>query len=400
MKLFNNTILSEKIRESLSSVLPVTSIVLLLLVTVFPVPAAMFLAFILGAVLMIIGMGLFTLGAESSMSPIGAYMGSAMTKTKNLVLIIFTSLFLGILITVSEPDLQVLANQISSIPNPLLVFSVGLGVGIFLVVSMLRILFKIKLKYLLIFFYAVIFILAAFIPSNFLPLAFDSGGVTTGPMTVPFILALGLGVAAIRSDDSANNDSFGLVALCSIGPILAVMILALIFPGDAEAYTDYSMPIVDTSRDLVGLFVKTLPHYFWEMAIALLPIALFFLVFRLIFGGLERNALYKILIGLIYTYLGLVLFLTGVNVGFMPVGNYLGAAIASSKLKLIIIPLGMLIGYFIVSAEPAVQVLKKQVEETTSGAIPGKLLGASLSIGVAVSIGIAMLRVLTGISIM
>ena len=399
MRLFNNTILSEKIRESLSSVLPVTSIVLLLLVTVFPVPAAMFLAFILGAVLMIIGMGLFTLGAESSMSPIGEYMGSAMTKTKNLLLIIFTSLFLGILVTVSEPDLQVLADQISSIPNLLLVFSVGLGVGIYLVVSMLRILFKIKLKYLLIFFYAVIFILAAFIPSNFLPLAFDSGGVTTGPMTVPFILALGLGVAAIRSDDSANNDSFGLVALCSIGPILAVMILALIFPGDAEAYTDYSMPIVDTSRDLVGLFVKTLPHYFKEMAIALLPIALFFFVFRLIFGGLERNALYKILIGLVYTYLGLVLFLTGVNVGFMPVGNYLGAAIASSKLKLIIIPLGMLIGYFIVSAEPAVQVLKKQVEETTSGAIPGKLLASSLSIGVAVSVGIAMIRVVTGISI-
>jgi hypothetical protein len=219
-------------------------------------------------------------------------------------------------------------------------------------------------------------------------------------MTVPFILALGLGVAAIRSDDSANNDSFGLVALCSIGPILAVMILSLIFPGTAEAYTDYSMPIVDTSRDLVGLFVKTLPHYFKEMAIALLPIALFFLVFRLIFGGLEKNSIYKILIGLVYTYLGLVLFLTGVNVGFMPVGNYLGGAIASSEYKLIIIPLGMLIGYFIVSAEPAVQVIKRQVEETTSGAIPGKLLSASLSIGVAVSVGIAMVRIVTGISIM
>lgn len=400
MKIFNNTILSEKIRESLSSVLPVTAIVLLLLVTVFPVPSAMFLAFILGAVLMIIGMGLFTLGAESSMSPIGEYMGSAMTKTKNLVLVIFTSLFLGILITVSEPDLQVLANQISSIPNLVLVISVGVGVGLFLVVSMLRILFKIKLKYLLIFFYGVIFILAAFIPSNFLPLAFDSGGVTTGPMTVPFILALGLGVAAIRSDDSANDDSFGLVALCSIGPILAVMILSLIFPGNAEAYTDYSMPIVDTSRDLVALFVKTLPHYFKEMAIALAPIAVFFLVFRLIFGGLEKNNIYKILIGLVYTYLGLVLFLTGVNVGFMPVGNYLGRAIASSSYKLVIIPLGMLIGYFIVSAEPAVQVLKKQVEETTSGAIPGKLLSVSLSIGVAVSVGIAMIRVVTGVSIM
>ncbi len=400
MKFFNNTILSEKIKESLSSVLPVTAIVLLLLVTFFPVPPAMLLVFILGAVMMIIGMGLFTLGAESSMSPIGEYMGAGMTKSRNLFMVIFTSLFLGILITVSEPDLQVLANQISSIPNLVLVFFVGLGVGLFLVVSMLRILFKIKLKYLLLFFYGVIFILAAFIPENFLPLAFDSGGVTTGPMTVPFILALGLGVAAIRSDDSANNDSFGLVALCSVGPILAVMILSLIFPGNAEAYNDYSMPVLADSRDLVVHFVRTLPHYFKEMAIALAPIAVFFLVFRLIFGGMEKNNLFKILIGLVYTYLGLVLFLTGVNVGFMPVGNYLGGAIASSPYKIIIIPLGMLIGYFIVSAEPAVQVLKKQVEETTSGAIPGKLLSASLSIGVAVSVGIAMVRVLTGISIL
>jgi hypothetical protein len=219
-------------------------------------------------------------------------------------------------------------------------------------------------------------------------------------MTVPFILALGLGVAAIRSDSSANEDSFGLVALSSIGPILAVMILSLIFPGNAEAYTDYSMPIIETSRDLFAIYVKTLPHYFKEMAIALAPIAVFFLVFRLIFGGLARNGLYRILIGLVYTYFGLVLFLTGVNVGFMPVGNFLGSAIASSPYKLIIVPLGMLIGYFIVSAEPAVQVLKKQVEETTSGAIPGKLLSASLSIGVAVSVGISMVRVLTGISIL
>ncbi len=400
MKLFNNTILAEKIKESLSSVLPVTAIVLLLLATVFPVPASMLLSFIFGAVLMIIGMGLFTLGAESSMSPIGEYMGSAITKSKNIVLVIFTSLFLGVLITVSEPDLQVLAEQVSSIPNLILVFSVGLGVGIFLMVSMLRILFKIKLKYLLLFFYGIVFILAAFIPSSFLPLAFDSGGVTTGPMTVPFILALGLGVAAIRSDDSANEDSFGLVALCSIGPILAVMILSLIFPGNAEAGAITEMPIIDTSRDLFAVYVKTIPHYLWEMFIALAPIAAFFLIFRAIFGGLERNSLYKILIGLVYTYLGLVLFLVGVNVGFMPVGSFLGGAIASSPYRLIIIPLGMVIGYFIVSAEPAVQVLKKQVEDTTSGAIPGRLLSASLSIGVAVSVGISMVRVLTGISIL
>lgn len=400
MKLLNKTILSEKIKEALTSVLPVTLIVLFLLTTVIPVSSAMLLAFLIGAVLIIIGMGLFTLGAESSMTPMGEYMGSAMTKSRNLPLIIFVSFFVGVLITVSEPDLQVLANQISSIPNFLLILSVGVGVGLFLVVSMLRILLGIKLKYLLLFFYMAIFILAAFVPGNFLALAFDSGGVTTGPMTVPFIMALGVGVAAIRSDNSADNDSFGLVALCSIGPIIAVMILSLVFGVDAEAKVDYSMPIIDTSRDIAAMFLRSIPHYLKEVAVAIAPLAAFFFLFQLIFGKVKKHTLIKILIGLVYTYAGLVLFLTGVNVGFMSVGNYIGHAIAGSSFRYIIIPLGMVIGYFIVSAEPAVHVLTKQVEETTSGTIPGKLLGTSLSIGVAVSVGLAMTRVLTGISIM
>ena len=365
MKFLNKTILSEKIKESLSSVLPVTLIVLFLLATFIPVPSSMFLAFLIGAIMIIVGMGLFTLGAETSMTPMGEYMGSAMTKSKSLFTVIFVSFFVGVLVTVSEPDLQVLANQISSIPNLILILSVGVGVGLFLVVAMLRILFGVKLKYLLIVFYAILFILAAWVPENFLALAFDSGGVTTGPMTVPFIMALGVGVSAIRSDNSADSDSFGLVALCSIGPIIAVMILSLVFGVNAEANVNYSMPALDSSRDIIGMFVTGIPHYFKEVAIAIAPLAVFFLVFQLIFGGIKKNSLIKILVGLLYTYVGLVLFLTGVNVGFMSVGNYIGQAIASSPFRFVIIPLGMVIGYFIVTAEPAVHVLTKQVEETT-----------------------------------
>ncbi len=400
MKFLNKTILSEKIKESLSSVLPVTLIVLFLLATFIPVPSSMFLAFLVGAIMIIVGMGLFTLGAESSMSPMGEYMGSAMTKSRSLITVILVSFFVGVLITVSEPDLQVLANQISSIPNLILILSVGVGVGLFLVVAMLRILFGIKLKYLLIIFYAILFVLAIWVPENFLALAFDSGGVTTGPMTVPFIMALGVGVAAIRSDNSADSDSFGLVALCSVGPIIAVMILSLVFGVNAEANVNYSMPALDSSRDIIGLFLYSIPHYLKEVAIAILPLAAFFLIFQLIFGKMKKNSLIKILVGLLYTYVGLVLFLTGVNVGFMSVGNYIGHAIAASPYRFVIIPLGMIIGYFIVTAEPAVHVLTKQVEETTSGTIPGKLLRTTLSIGVAVSVGLAMIRVLTGISIM
>ena len=398
-KIFGNTILGPKISESLSSVLPVTGIVLLLMSTVVPVTAEMLLAFLLGAVMLIVGMGLFTLGAETAMTPMGQYVGSKITKSKSLLIIIFVALFVGTMITVSEPDLQVLANQISSIPSAVLIWSVAIGVGLLLVVAMLRIVFKMKLKYLLIGFYLAVFVVAAFVPDNFLAVAFDSGGVTTGPMTVPFIMALGVGVASIRSDDG-GSDSFGLVALCSVGPILAVMLLGIFYNVDASAQTEYMFNISNSSRDIMAAFIKQLPHYAYEVALATGPIVIFFLIFRLLSGGRGSKGLGTILVGVGYTYIGLILFLTGVNVGFMPVGNYLGKALASSDVKWVIIPLGMIMGYFIVAAEPAVHVLTKQVEDETSGTVPRKALSLSLSIGVAVSVGISMLRVLTGISLL
>ncbi len=404
MKFSQKTILVEKIKESLASVLPVTGIVLLLLVTIAPVDASVLLSFSVGAVMLIFGMGLFTLGAEMSMMPIGEYVGSKMTRSKKIWLIVLISFFVGVMITISEPDLWVLAGQVGKSIQPwLLILSVGLGVGIMLVVAMLRIVFKVKLKYLLLVFYAIVFILAFFIPKSFLPISFDSGGVTTGPMTVPFIMALGVGVSSIRADKDAENDSFGLVALCSIGPIIAVMILGLI-KGNVEVTleSDQISAGIANSKDIFFDFFKMIPEEAKNVLIAVGPIVVFFLLFRLLSGGKGSKGLGKIMVGVLYTFVGLTLFLTGVNVGFMPLGRELGKIIASNEvvwLKWIIVPVGMIIGYFIVSAEPAVHVLRKQVEEETSGAIPGKVLGLTLSIGVAVSIGIAMLRVLTGLPI-
>lgn len=397
--IFSNTILGPKISESLSSVLPVTGIVLLLLATVVPVTAEMLLVFLIGAILLIVGMGLFTLGAETAMTPMGQYVGARITKSRSLTVIIFVALFVGTMITVSEPDLQVLANQISSIPSSVLIWSVAIGVGLLLVVAMLRIIFRIKLKYLLIALYAIVFLVVLFVPDNFIAVAFDSGGVTTGPMTVPFIMALGVGVASIRSDDE-GSDSFGLVALCSVGPILAVMLLGIFYNVDATAQTEYTLDIANNSRAILLAFLTQIPHYAKEVAMAVGPIVIFFLVFRLISGGRGEDGLGKILVGVAYTYVGLVLFLTGVGVGFMPIGNFLGHALASSEFGWVIVPLGMIMGYFIVAAEPAVHVLTKQVEDQTSGTVPGKALSLSLSIGVAVSVGISMLRVLTGISLL
>ena len=316
----------------------------------------------IGAVFVIIGMLFFSMGAEMSMSPMGERVGGSMLKTKKLWVILLLGFFLGVIITISEPDLQVLAAQVPSVPNMVLILSVAAGVGAFLVVALLRILFGIALAPLLVVFYGVIFVIAWFVPDNFLAVAFDSGGVTTGPMTVPFIMALGVGISAIRNDKHAENDSFGLVALCSIGPVLAVLLK--------------------------------------EIAGSLLPIVFFFGIFQFVSIQLHKKTLIKICVGLLYTYVGLVLFLTGANVGFIPAGNYLGTVMASLPCPWILVPVGMVIGYFIVKAEPAVYVLMKQVEELTDGEISGKAMQISLSVGVAASVGLSMLRVLTGIPIM
>ena len=289
---------------------------------------------------------------------------------------------LGFIITISEPDLQVLAEQVPSVPNIVLILAVDVGVGIFLVVAFCRILFSISLPTMLVVFYAVVFLLAFFTPKSFLAVAFDSGGVTTGPMTVPFLMALGIGISSIRNDKHAADDSFGLVALCSIGPILAVLILGIIYKSDGGYYALGTITEVEDSIELGRIFLEA------------------FGIFQVFLLKLSKKNLIKILVGLIYTYLGLVLFLTGVNVGFMPAGNYLGQIIASLPYRWIIIPIGMVIGYFIVMAEPAVHVLTKQVEEVTDGVISGSLIRTGLSISVAVSVGLAMFRVLTGSSIL
>ena len=391
--------LNEKLQESLAAVLPILAIVLILSFTIAPLPTSVLMAFLFGAVLLVVGMMFFSLGAELAMSPMGERVGACITKTRRVGIMLTLGFLLGFLITISEPDLQVLANQVQAVPNMVLIVTVAVGVGLFLCFAMLRMLLSVPLNTMLVGFYIVVFVLAMFVPKDFLAVAFDSGGVTTGPMTVPFIMAMGVGVSAIRSDKHSANDSFGLVALCSIGPILAVLILSLIFRPDGGSYTAVVIPEIGDSAALWQLFFVAFPTYFKEIAVSLLPIAAFFAVFDLVSLHLERKQLIRIGVGLAYTYLGLVIFLTGVNVGFMPAGNYLGSVIAGLSCNWIIIPIGMLIGYFIVMAEPAVYVLMRQVEELTDGAIPGSAMKHSLSIGVAVSVGLAMIRVLTGISI-
>lgn len=395
-----HNMLREKMREAVASVLPIAIIVAALCLFLVPVNNGLLLSFVIGTVMIIVGMGMFTIGSELSMTQIGNHIGAKMTKSRKLWLIILLSFLLGIAITVAEPDLQVLATNAPSIDKTALIVTVSVGVGIFLVVSMLRILFGIPLKWLLIGFYALVFLLAALSEADFLSVAFDSGGVTTGPMTVPFIMALGVGVASMRSDEKAKSDSFGLVALCSIGPILAVLLLGFIYNTDATTGSTMLVSSYESSRELGWGYLQALPTYLAEVALALLPIFAFFLIFQVVSLHLEKRPLRKIIVGLGYTYVGLVLFLTGVNVGFSSLGYVLGGSLVESNLKWLLVPLSMLMGWFIIKAEPAVHVLNKQVSELSAGAISEKTMGTTLSIAIAAAMGLAMVRLLTGISIL
>ena len=341
---FNRSKFKEKLFETLKAVFPILAIVLLLCFSIAPIPPSILMTFLIGAVLLTVGMLLFNVGVEMSMTPMGERVGTIMTRSKKLPVIIVISFIMGFIITISEPDLQVLAQQVPSIPNMVLILAVATGVGAFLIIALLRMLFSIALRHLLVIFYLAIFVLALFVPGDFLAIAFDSGGVTTGPMTVPFIMAFGIGIAAIRSDKHAADDSFGLVALCSIGPILSVLILGMIYnPGQSEQVSE-AIPVIDNTVELWRLFAVEFPTYIKEMAISLFPIVAFFGVFQLISRDINKRMLIKIGIGLVYTYAGLVLFLTGVNVGFMPAGNYLGQTIAGLSYPWIIVPIGMIMG--------------------------------------------------------
>ena len=393
-------VLQEKWSESISSVVPIVLLVSALCFLHVPMPSDALAVFFLGAALVILGMGLFNLGAEMAMTPIGEAVGAGLTKTRKLWLVLLGGFLVGLLVTIAEPDLTVLATQVDDVPNLVLIVAVALGVGIFLMLALMRILLGISLKLLLAVSYACVFLLSAFVPKSFLAVAFDSGGVTTGPMTVPFILALGAGVASMRADKGAENDSFGLVALSSVGPILSVMILSIIFQADPGEGSSIVLTKAETSLDLFGSFWHALPHYMREVGLALLPVIAFFLVFQFTMLHIKGEKLSRILWGLLYTYLGLTLFLTGANVGFLPVGHFLGHSLAGGHHPWVLIPIGMIMGWFVVSAEPAVAVLNQQVYEMTAGAVPKKALSLSLSVGVSISVGLALFRVLTGTPIL
>lgn len=393
--------LLEKIKESVFSVLPVFGVVLLLHLTgICRLDTWTFVMFIIGSVMLTIGLSLFSLGADLSLLKIGEHVGNYLASKRKVWLLLFIGFLIGVIITVAEPDLLVLADQFS-MPSIVLIVVVGVGVGLFLAFSLLRIILQIDLSKTLTIFYVFTFLIAVIISQTkpgFLAVAFDSGGVTTGPMTVPFILALGLGVAHARGGRNADDDSFGLVALCSIGPILAVLILG--FFGNASGGKIENEEVVTNLFQMFEFAGGEILEKFGEIVFAMSGVTIFIVIFEFLVLKVKFKKFLKLFIGLVYVFIGLTIFLSGASIGFMKVGSEIGKHFASGDMKMWLIPIGMVIGLLVVMAEPSVHVLNKQVEEITAGAISRKMMLFALAIGVSISVGLSFARIIFEINML
>lgn len=388
--------LDEKAKEAVLSIVPV--MVIMIMIGLFlGFNGLTMLSILVSTVLLIAGVTLFTFGADLSMMEIGKTISSGLLKTKKVWLILLVSLVVGIVITVAEPDLKVLAGQMTAIDSKVLILSVGLGVGIFLSIAAARIIYQISLKKIISICYMVL-VLMIFISNNeMIPLAFDSGGVTTGPMSVPFILAMGIGFSSSIINKKSKDDSFGLIALCSIGPILTVLILGLLLRSDLS-YTYNISEEVTSISSLVSNYVYEVGPIFKDVLISLLPILGVFIIFCLITRGVTKKQIMKVMVGLPITFIGLVMFFIGVNVGYLPVAYLIGINMYS-KAKMLLVPLGLVIGFVIVKAEPAVAVLTEQIEKLTEGSIKKSIMNNTIAIGVALAVSISIFRVISGFSI-
>ncbi len=393
--------LLEKLKETSISVIPIILLVLVFYPTVAPIGMDLLMQFIVGGFLIIIGLSIFLLGTDVGILPMGHSIGAALVHRRNVPLILATGFFIGFFITIAEPDVRVLASQIAwvapSISQPLLLVTIALGVGFFVSVGLGRMLLRIPYYFLLVGFYLVVFALAYFSAPRYLSIAFDAGGATTGPMTVPFIIALGVGVAAVRGTKEAESDSFGLVGLASIGPIIAVLAMGIMDIGaDGGVSSPGGIEIAD---GLVAAFTDIFYETAHEAFMALSPIAIILVVFQLVLLHMNRYQVKRMIKGLVYTFIGLVLFLVGVKGGFLPAGAVIGGMIGESPFNWILVPIGFVLGAVVVLAEPAVWVLNDQIEEVSGGHINKRFMLMAFSIGVAIAVGISMYRVLSGVSI-
>jgi len=391
-------VLIEKLKEVLISVGPVVVLVLLLNITITPMEPILLGRFLLGALLIVFGLSIFLFGVDIGVSKVGTLMGGTLAKSNKLWIVVVAGLALGFFISIAEPDLHILAGQVDLVTSGVIsklsiVVVVSIGIAAMLTTGLVRIIYNVPLYKLLTVLYLIIFGLGIFTSPEFLAISFDSSGATTGALTVPFMLALALGVSSLKKDGKASEkDSFGLVGVTSTGAIMAVMLMCIISRQDK--ITGSLEESMNSTTSLLGPFFEVIPQMAYEILLALSPIVVLFLIFQKLSFKLSRKAYRKVLKGLAYTFIGLVLFLTGVNAGFMEVGSKIGYTLATLDNNIIIIAIGFILGLVVILAEPAVYVLTHQIEDVTSGYVKRPVVLVALSIGVAFAVSLSMVRII------
>ena len=392
-------VITAKLKEALFSVLPITILVIILNFTIVPLDTTTFIRFLIGSFAIIIGLTIFLFGVDSGITPIGNTMGAAIVKSNKILVVIVAGLLLGFFISIAEPDLHILAGQVDFASSGLItktsiVLVVSVGIAVMLSLGLVRIVYNIPLNKFLLITYGVIFVLALFTTPEFLAISFDASGATTGALTVPFMLALALGVSKLKKDSkSSEEDSFGLVGITSAGAIVGVLVMSAISrPEKITASLEATEVAVTTS--IFAPYFQKLPVIAGEVLIALAPIAVIFLLFQRASSAVSKAMLRKIIFGITFTFVGLVLFLLGVNAGFMEVGSIVGHKLASMDSQLYVILIGFILGMVTVLAEPAVYVLTHQVEDVTSGYVKRRLVMATLALGVALAVALSVVRIL------
>ena len=390
-----------KLKETAVSVLPVMAIVLFLGLTFVPLDKVLLARFTGGGLLLIIGLTIFLLGVDLGIQPMGERCGAELTKKRSLTLLLGVALVIGFIVTAAEPDIQVFGDQVRSIfpfVNKLsITFVIAGGVGLFIMLGLLRTVLNLSIKWTFFISYSLIFALTFFTPESFIGIAFDSGGATTGPMTVPFIMALGLGVSSVRDD---NNNSFGLTGVCSIGPVMAVLIYAIVV---RSAVGTVAEPVATTA--VTESFAQIVSHVFRESLVSIAPLFALFVIFQITLLKMTKRQVIRIVIGFIYAFIGLTIFLIGVNAGFSQTGAELGQKLGTLAISrggvwyVLLIGTGLVLGAIIVCAEPAVWILSEQVEQVSGGTIRRRVLLIFLSAGTALAIGLSMWRAVAGFNL-
>ena len=378
---------------------------LILHVAFVPLPCSLLMTFAKGTLIVIAGLTFFLHGMELSIMPIGSLLGSAIMRSKKVFFILISGAVIAFLVAVAEPNLLILGKQVeenvaglSSI-TLLLISSVGLAVAITL--SLIRSIFQVPFKLIIFIVYALIFVLSIFASELYVSIALDAGGAITGPLTVPFIISFGVGSASVRGDIKAHDDNFGYTGLGVAAPVLMVLIYAVfvrLIKGTTISPIENPVEVVSQLSSSASL-LQLLPSTLMSVFISILPVIAVFLVFQFCMLHLPPEALRRIIMGFIYSYIGLCLFFLGTNTAFIPVAETLGSKIATLSFNWIAIPIAFVMGGAVVCSEPSAHALMKEVEEVSEGNIRASLMLFSLAIGTSFFVALALVRIFFELSI-